>query len=58
MPVDVKFVPMDALDAEWALVYSDDGTAYFIVRDDALSPKALRQAWATWEDVRPRRRAS
>lgn len=43
MDVDVKYVSGDALNAEWALAYSDEA-AYFIVRGDAVCPRVLREA--------------
>lgn len=52
MAVEVKCVSDDVLDAEWAIAYTDEGTAYFIVREDALGERVLREAWSTWEELR------
>lgn len=48
MDLDVVFVSGDALEGEWAFAYSDDGTAYFIVREDCLCERTLREAWEMW----------
>lgn len=51
MAVDVRCVSEDEFDAEWAFAYADDGTAYFIVREDVLGERVLREAWSTWEEL-------
>ena len=46
--VNVKVVPADALDKEWALVHADDA-AYLLIREGCLCPRVLRESWTAWE---------